>query len=265
MLEDKRDLIDIIEETVEEPDFKFSTYLERGFEICNEFAIGFILFMLLYSFISELISRIPLVGGTINQLFLSPIIMIGISLVAKRISKKEGHHFDNFWGGFKFILPLVMVSLIQSAILLIIISPIFITGDFNLWQEWIVAWSENPLAVTEFPNFRTWYFLLLIPIIYLTVNWIYASLFVVFHNLQAWEALEASRKIVSRNWATFAIFYLLTGIISISGVLLFGIGMLYTMPLGACIVYASFEDISEFYIGKEDDEDDMMKHLIDAF
>jgi hypothetical protein len=54
-------------------------------------------------------------------------------------------------------------------------------------------------------------------------------------------------------------------IISVSGVLLFGIGILYTLPLGACMLYASFEDILNFYLKNEEEENDLMDHLTDAF
>ena len=81
--------------------------------------------------------------------------------------------------------------------------------------------------------------------------------------MPAWDAMETSRKIISKQWGIFALFYFLVSIISVSGVLIFGIGILYTLPLGACILYASFEDILDFYIIKE--EEDLMDPLADAF
>ena len=74
--------------------------------------------------------------------------------------------------------------------------------------------------------------------------------------------MEISRKIISKQWGIFALFYFLVSIISVSGILIFGIGILYTLPVGACILYASFEDILDFYVKNEEEEDDMTLTMI---
>ncbi len=247
-------------------EFKFQNYLQRGFEICNQFAIGFILFFLLFMLITGAVDLLPGVSDLINRIFITPVLGVGVYFVAKNISRGTEHNFDQFWKGFQFVSPLIMISLIEVAIFLLIVSPILITGDINLYLEWFEEMQKTPLSIDSFPGFQTWYLFLLLPIIYLSVVWIYAPLLVIFYNLSAWDAMEASRKIISKQWGVFALFYFLVSIISVSGILFFGIGILYTLPIGACMLYASFEDILDFYVKKDDDEEeDLMDHLIDAF
>lgn len=261
----QQDIIDLIEQTPDNYNFDFSKYIQRGFEICNQFAVGFILFSLIYVLISGLIGQIPTIGEYINQIIITPFLLIGISILAKRISKEEEYSFDNFWGGYPYLKELALAALIQFIAFQIFLAPLWLSGDFEVYLEWIAEWQASPAAITDIPNFSWWYLFLFIPIIYFSICWMYASLFIVFYQLTAWEAMEASRKIVAQRWWMYAGFFVLTTIFSLVGILFFGIGIMYTLPAAACMVYASFEDVMSFYI-KEDDEDDLLKHLInDAF
>jgi hypothetical protein len=246
-------------------EFKFQQYLQRGFEICNKFAIGFILFFLLFMLITGAIDLLTGLGDLVNRIFVTPVLGVGVYFVARNISRETEFNFDQFWKGFQFLSPLILMSLIEAAIFLLLISPILINGDISLYLEWLEEWQKTPLSIDSFPGFQAWYLLLLLPIVYLSIVWIYAPLLIIFYNMSAWDAMETSRKIISKQWGIFALFYFLVSIISVSGILIFGIGILYTLPMGACILYASFEDILDFYVKNEEEDDDMMDHLIDAF
>lgn len=256
---------ELIEANPNHYEFKFQHYLKRGFEICNQFAIGFILFFLLFMLITGAVDLLPGMGDLVNRIFITPVLGVGVYFIARNISREDEHNFDQFWKGFQFISPLILMSLIEAAVFLLLVSPVLINGDISLYLEWFDEWQKTPLSIDSFPGFQTWYLFLLLPIIYLSIVWIYAPLLVIFYNMSAWDAMEASRKIISKKWGIFALFYLLVSIISVSGVLFFGIGILYTLPIGACILYASFEDILDFYLKKEEEEEDLMEHLIDAF
>ncbi|MFK8007163.1 MAG: hypothetical protein AB8H03_12350 [Saprospiraceae bacterium] len=246
-------------------EFKLQQYLKRGFEICNQFVIGFILFFLLLMLITGAIDLLSGLGDVVNRIFVTPVLGVGVYFVARNISRKDEFNFDQFWKGFQFISPLIMMSLIEAAIFLLLISPILVSGDISLYLEWYEEWQKTPLSIDSFPGFQTWYLFLLLPIVYLSIVWIYAPLLIIFYDMPAWDAMETSRKIISKQWGIFALFYFLVSIISVSGILFFSIGILYTLPIGACILYASFEDILDFYLKDEKGEDDIMDHLIDAF
>ncbi|MEM6963462.1 MAG: hypothetical protein AAF573_01770 [Bacteroidota bacterium] len=258
----RKDIIDLIEQTPDDYHFSTSKYFGRGFEICNQFLMGFIFYTLIYVLISSLVGVIPFVGEYINQIVVNPVLIIGISILAKKISKREAYSFDNFWNGFNYLKELALAALIQYIAFQIIMAPLWLSGDLGVYQEWLSEWQIAPGTITDFPNFSWWYLALFIPIIYLSVCWMYASLFIVFYQLSAWEALEASRKIIAQRWWMYAGFFLLAGILAVLGALFLGIGMLYTMPVAICVVYASFEDVMRFYVTDED-EDDLLNHLID--
>lgn len=75
------------------------------------------------------------------------------------------------------------------------------------------------------------FLLLILPGIYLAVAYYFALPLVVEKNLGPWQALEASRKAITKRWfSVFGFVLLLTLIIVISAILL-GIGLIWTFPL----------------------------------
>jgi len=263
MSKQDHDIIDLIENNPKDFEFKFSKYFERGIYICNQYATSYIIFFVFFMFITAIVGRIPTFGDAINRVFISPILMIGAHIVARNISQSREIDFDQFWKGIQYALPLIILTIIEYTAYLLILSPVILSSDFDLILTWFEEWQKYPLEIHSFPNFKSWYLFLSIPIIYLSISWIYAPLLVVFYQLSAWEALETSRKMVSKNWGIIAAFYFSVGLAAMSGALFFGIGILYSIPVAVCIFYASFEDIMNFYI--EEEEEDLMKDLYDAF
>lgn len=83
----------------------------------------------------------------------------------------------------------------------------------------------------------------IIPGIYLLVGYTFASCFLLFGSLGIWESMEASRKVVAKNWFNVFGFCLLLFLVLIGGILCFGVGILVAAPVIYCAVYAAFEDI----------------------
>lgn len=87
--------------------------------------------------------------------------------------------------------------------------------------------------------------LLILPGIYIAVIYTFAQLFVVMQGKTFWEAMEASRQLVNKNW--FGVFglKLFIYLLILTGFLLVGIGILVTGPLAALTLYCVFRDITE--------------------
>lgn len=87
------------------------------------------------------------------------------------------------------------------------------------------------------------FFLCLIPGIYLAVAWIFSKALVIDKNLEFWDAMEVSRRVVNRNW--FAVFglVLLSGLLASMGIIALGIGLLVTLPLFNLSLMQAYEDI----------------------
>ena len=80
------------------------------------------------------------------------------------------------------------------------------------------------------------YLLLVLPGIYLSVAYIFAMPLAVEKNLSIWQALETSRKAVTKHWFLVAGLMFVLGLILAVSALALGIGLIWTVPL-AVIAY----------------------------
>jgi hypothetical protein len=142
-----------------------------------------------------------------GPIFLTGPMTAGFFIVARRINKNESYDFGAFWKGFDFFVPLMLYTLISSI-----------------------------LGVLAF-------IALIIPGIYLFVGWAFAVPFIIFGNMEFWDAMEYSRKLITKKWWNIFGFLLLIMLINIAGALVFFVGLLFTVPITYCAMYAAFEDI----------------------
>jgi hypothetical protein len=87
------------------------------------------------------------------------------------------------------------------------------------------------------------FFFCVLPGIYLGVAWKFTLPLVIDKRLDFWEAMELSRKMVTRQWWSVFALLLLAALISISGVILCCIGVFVTAPIGIASILYAYEDI----------------------
>lgn len=185
-------------------DFDMNHYIDRGYKIFSSKMGMFVGYTAIYFLVS-------LIGGTgygsIVNLVLRGPLLAGFFIVANAIIRNESLSFDRFFDGFKLFLPLFLAELV---------SQIFTGLGFVL---------------------------LVLPGIYLAVAYSFTIPFVTFLNMDFWEAMESSRKVISKNFWPFLGFFVILTLINLVGIILLGVGMLFTFPATYCMVYAAFEDI----------------------
>ncbi|SPE58796.1 conserved membrane hypothetical protein [Verrucomicrobia bacterium] len=87
------------------------------------------------------------------------------------------------------------------------------------------------------------YCLCLVPGIYLNVAWVFALPLAIDRRLGFWEALELSRKVVTRHWFLVFAFMLVNALVIFSGVIVCCVGLLVSVPLGMVAWMYAYEDI----------------------
>jgi uncharacterized membrane protein len=83
----------------------------------------------------------------------------------------------------------------------------------------------------------------ILPGIYLAVSYIFCVPFVVEKGLHPWVALNASRKVIDKEWFSFLGFGFFLFLLNLVGAVTFGFGLVITIPLSSCIITAAFADI----------------------
>lgn len=181
-------------------------YLKEGWELFKLYPGGFVGFTLLFVFIQAFLHYLPWLGAIISLAIGGPL-GAGYYVVSAKLLQRRTPEFRDFFTGFKFLVPLILVSVISG--LLIILGLVF----------------------------------LILPGIFLMVCYLFPSFIVIDRRLDFWPAMELSRQTVQKQWFGFLVFLLLVILINLGGALVLGIGLLVSVPVSACAVAAAYNDI----------------------
>ena len=240
-------------------EFHFGEYISKGFELFQKNAGGFIGFAFVAGLVVLVAGLIPIIGSIASGFFLSPALTVGAYLVANKLDKGERTEFSDFFKGFDFIGPLAVATAIMTAIILASLIPMFVAWGMTGFFSWLMEAQSDPFGVGEPPFFPAWSVLFALPAIYFGVAYGWAVMFIAFYRMSPWEALEMSRKMISKHWLALFLYTFVLGLLAASGVIFLFIGILVTYPIMLCSQYTAFADVTRLM---EENESDIVEHLI---
>lgn len=220
---------------------KIGDYISRGYEILKANMGSFIGYTVLYFAITMVINFIPFLN-ILGSLIVSPCLVFGFYLVANVISKQNANPpFNTFFNGFNYIAKLIVITLITFVVIMICFMPFIISVGVSIFtlQDSDNEEIWNAILAGPLPILAIGFLIM----IYFSISWAFSSMVAVFHNKESWASMEISRKVVGKNWFMILLFLFVVGIIIGAGMLVLGIGIIFTLPLGMCSIYAAFEDI----------------------
>jgi uncharacterized membrane protein len=215
-------------------------YISDGWKVLEQNFGAYIGFLVISLLIQIIASCIPFA-----TFIIAPCFTAGYYIVSKKIYSGETTEFGDFFKGFDFIGQLILMTIINVAIFMVVFVPTYFVIIFGSWGGLV---SSRP------STFLTVFIIAMVLImfcgfIYLVVSYIFAEHFIIFHKMEAWNAMEASRKLVGKNWVgIFGLGLALLGV-QIIGALFCFLGLLVTTPLVYCTIHCAFQDI----VGIEDD------------
>jgi uncharacterized membrane protein len=165
-------------------------------------------FTLIFMITAGIISQIEYVGPFIN-LLINPLLTAGIVIVGYRTDHNQEVEFSHFFEGFQKF----------SA----------------LWPTFIISYIFTIIGL----------FLLVIPGIYLAVCYALVIPMLLFHQTHGsiTDNLELLRKAISKNWFLLFSFFLVVILINILGLLVCGVGLLFSYPVTLMSTYVLFKHI----------------------
>jgi uncharacterized membrane protein len=181
-------------------------YFKRGWELFKQYPTGFVGFCLLNLLVQALLNSLSYVGAVASIAISSPLFM-GNFIVSAKLLQGQAPEFRDFFAGFQYFLPLLLLSLVAG---------LFI--------------SIGTL-------------LLIIPGIYLAVAYLFASYLVVDRGQDFWPAMELSRRTINPRWFGFFAFMLLLVLVNLAGAVVLGVGLLVSIPLSFCATTVAYADI----------------------
>ena len=187
----------------------------RAWELYKVHPFFFSLFMLLIVSIQGMVVIYAQSYMIVYSGLLAPPLYAGFYLVANRISRGEEVIYPDFFAGFRFWIPTAVISVLTQVLIAI----------------GLIA--------------------LVVPGIYLAVSYLFAIQMGIFGGLDPWAAMEWSRKLITRNWWRFFGLLLVLVVFNVLGLLLVGIGLLFTIPLTFLVLYAVFEELTREVFSEE--------------
>lgn len=247
------------------PSTRITDYFSQGFNIVFKRPLLFVGFIVMFYLISFGISMVPF-GGMAFSFFLQPLLMVGCFIVADRINYQEPVEFGNFFDGFRGNMSNILVANLLMFLMLIVPIGLLVGGivyalGVPFLQSLMAERTPDFDAFQSLPAGAIVLFLVgFIAMFYLSLSYMFVLLMAKFKDLGPWQALEASRKLVGKNFLSFIGFALLGGLVNLAGVLLLVVGVLITMPATYVALYVAFDDLVK---AREDESEE--EAIIDHF
>lgn len=183
-----------------------SGYVQKGWEMFKEHIGEFVGFTLIVFAISLASAKLEAFGSLVFSALAAPL-YAGYSIVAFRILTGQPVQFSDFFRGFGYFLPLFLAGLASGLIV------------------------------------SVGFMLLIIPGIYLAVGYMLTTFLIIDHRMEFWQAMETSRKIITKEWLAFFVFALVLFLVNLLGLLAFGVGLLITAPVTSCAAAIAYQEI----------------------
>jgi hypothetical protein len=174
-------------------------YLRQGWENFKRYPTGFLGFAMLFTVASQGPLAFARIFGQLISVFVQVMMMAGLAMVVWKQMQRDPIRFSDFFPDWSTAGRLFLCT---------IVGLLLIAGGL---------------------------FLFVVPGIYLIVAYTFSYMLIVDRGYSAWEALEASRRVVNRNWWKVAGLTGLMLILMVGGMMLFCLAL--GLPLGAALSY----------------------------
>jgi hypothetical protein len=220
--------------------FDLFSCLSRSFQLWSLPLVGATLVSLIVQFCAGLI---PILGF-FSSLLLTGVFSGGLYYYYLGGIRGEGRQLGDIFAGFtKAFVPLMLATLILNLIILALAVLFFGPLMLVLIKAALVS-QHAPMEMPEFSGAAlAWMGTGFAVLLYLGLSWIFGYALVIDQGLGPWQALEVSRRVVSRRW--FSLFFLMicAGIIGLLGLIGLGIGVIFTLPLAFGTLMYAYDDL----------------------
>jgi hypothetical protein len=231
--------------------FKLGDYLNAGFRLFGNDAGTYIAYLLLFFVISLVLGFIPILGSIASLVIGAPM-MAGFYHFAQRQHHGATRSFNNFFDGFKSPLWLNYVLstlIIQIFTALIVLACVLLVFTFVGWDGLMSIVDASKIEDPEEMSIAimgAWgsgialaIFMGVIAAVVLTTLYVLTPMFIAFRRMTFWDAMEASRKVVSKAFPQFFVLLLILVVLMMIGAMMW----LVMVPVYYLTLFAAFEGI----------------------
>jgi uncharacterized membrane protein len=255
--------------------FSIGLAMGDGWNIVSKYLGYYILGGIVAIVIGGAAGMIPFVGSFANSLVLSPCLMGGAIYVTWQISKGKGWaDFGDMFKGFKSLQAISISSAIQFVIGALLTVLVF----FNFLSEMIEIFKLSQsadmftrqeelrdafLGLVTNSKFIVSLLILSAALLFMAVLWAFKLHFIIIYKMEAWPAMEMSRRIARHNIWQLIGFFIVMGLILIISAIPCGIGLLFTWPWFIGSTYSAFAQITDCDRADEEINAEMFDFMAD--
>jgi hypothetical protein len=226
-------------------DFDLGGYISKGHQILMKELGSYIGYELLVVLIFIVLGIIPFIGAIANFVIAYSLIM-GFAIFARRIYRDRPRSFRNFFDGFKLLGPLVLLRLLNAILIALIVIPYILITLGSFFLTLMRGAILGDMSAID-PTYIISNIVKLIPLFFIVMIiqmlLSFSSYIVTFGRKGAVDAMTLSIKLIGKKFLSFILFFIVLWLINIAGAILLLVGLLYTIPLSLCSLYAAYESI----------------------
>jgi|SRR5579859_4608155 len=226
-------------------DLDIGNCVSRGWELVKKnFGVlvgGVALFMLVELVVGGL-SVIPIIGGVFSlvNLFLLGPLMGGVYYLVLKVIRGQPAEAGDVFAGFKMrfvhLMLAYLVMILISGVLAIPGVIVMVIPIIQMFRHQQVDGPDMALAILGF-------FVMLIPMIYVTTSWLFSFPLVIDKQLDFWPAMQTSRKVVNRHWWKIFALLIVCALVNVVGMCACYVGMFFTAPIVFAAMMYAYEDL----------------------
>ena len=226
-------------------DLDIGDCVSRGADLLkNQFGIVFgvaAIYLLIQGAVSGL-GAIPFIGPlfSIGSLFVMGQLMAGVYLVTLKVIRRQPTELGEMFIGFKTAYVQLLLAYIVIALLTGLAA---IPGAVVTAIPVVVMINKESADVLMILLTMLGLVMLLVPLIYLTIIWMFALPLVIDKGVGFWQAMETSRKVVNKHWLTMFGLFIVLALINLVGVMLCCVGMFLSFPLCIAAMMYAYETL----------------------
>jgi uncharacterized membrane protein len=247
--------------------FSIGLAIGDGWNLVSKHLIYFIGAGIITFIIGIGVGMVPFIGDLANNLILSPCFMASAIYITWRISKGFGWaDFGDMFKGFNYASPVLVATLIHAVIgvgiaALCLFS--FLPQLIELYEA-----AQGPDVIQNQKEIEAivksillngqnilLFCLFMLALLLLSAVWAFKLHFIVVYNMQAWPAMELSRRICIPNLFKILALLIVLGLIIVVSAIPCGIGLLFSLPLSIGATYSAFAQITSCDSAEEINKD----------
>jgi hypothetical protein len=202
---------------------------------------GAAIYLLVHGGIS-LLAQIPLIGIVvgIGSIVISGPLTGGLYLFLLKNIRHQATDIGDIFSGFRvsfghLLLGYLVTTLLTACAALpgacLMCYPIYLMTQQHAPSGPLILWATLGFVLA------------IVPVIYLSVSWIFTLALIIDRQMDFWPAMEASRKVVGKHWGAVFALLVVCGLINLAGFFACCIGVFITLPISVGAMMYAYESI----------------------